>query len=232
MINLGVLKGALAEDASSKAIVRSFFTGKENLTKIQAIKKISPESFGALKEEFINQSLIEYSSRSSPTGIKSTQFLDALNKKYGDEFLKEVFDGSKGPGIEEVKHILNVTERIEKTFKKTDIDKMGGAEKKALMDSFVGLVANIKFKAVNGVSALIRGRMPRDHALRQIITKEGIDKYVASYPGKIDKKTVLRQMNDMIAEWKFYDKLEAAGEVGKRATKQELRRDAEQSTND
>lgn len=68
--NVGVIKNALVEDASAKAIVKNFFTGAENIQKIEAIKKISPESFSALKEEWINQMLTEFRSRESKTGFK------------------------------------------------------------------------------------------------------------------------------------------------------------------
>lgn len=222
--NVGVLKNALDEDASRKAIVRSFFTGKDNLDKVKRIKAISPESFSNLKEEFVDQLLNEYSSRETATGIKSSQFLDAVNKKYGSEFLQEVFDGADGPGLKEVKDLLTVTERIDKTFRSAKPDQMSEQQKKGMMDLMVGVAANVKFKALNGMSALIKGRMPKDHPLFEIMTREGFDKYVRDYPGKIDRRSTLRKLNDMLADVKLYRQVEAAGaETVKRGTKQYLR---------
>lgn len=223
--NVTTLKRALNEDASAQAIVKSFFTGKENLQKIKAIKQISPESFGALKEEWVNQLLMEYGSRKSATGLKSTQFLDAINKKYGDQFMREVMNDGPGPNIDTVKKILTVTERIEDTYHKVGVDKMSEQQKKGVMDAAIGLVANIKFKTINGLSALLRGRGPQDSVLMQIMTRDGIDKYIAEYPGKIDKIGTYKKFNDLLAQTRFYKMADeaaksqaakAASEYGKR----------------
>lgn len=208
--NVETLKRALNEESSAKAIVKNFFTGKENLQKIKAIKQISPESFDALKEEWVNQLMIDYASRKNATGLKSSQFLDALNKKYGDEFLTEVI-GKDGKDLKNLKNVLTVTERLDQTFKKVDVDKMSEEQKRGIMDTFVGLLADIKFKTVNGIAALLRGGKGRDHVLHKIMTRDGIDKYVASYPGKIDKKGIAEKLNKILAENKFYKAVEEAG---------------------
>ncbi len=204
-MNVGTLKNALMEDSSAQAIVKNIFTGKENLQKVQAIKKISPESFAALKETFVNQLLTEYSSRENATGLKSSQFLDAINKKYGDQFLHEVFDGGKGPGLDTVKKILTVTERIEQQTKRSTVDNMSEQQKKGIVDAATGLFFDIKFKTINGVNAVLRGTSSGDNILTQILTRDGVDKYVANYPGRaIDKKLVHDQLNQYLAESKFY----------------------------
>lgn len=228
-MNVAMIKEGLNGDASSKAIVKTFFTGKENLQKIKAIRRISPESFGHLKEEFVNQLISDYASRETKTGFKSSQFLDAVNKKYGDEFLNEVFKGTEGPGLKEVKQLLTVTERIESTFKKVKADTLSEEQKKGMMNLVVGLAADVKFKTLNGLSALIKGRLPRDHALYEVMTQKGFDKYVADYPGKIDRRSTLRKLNDMLADIKVYRAVEAAGaETVKRGTKQYIRGEAQQ----
>lgn len=204
MTNIGVLKSALNEDASARAIVRSFFTGKENLARVKAIKQLSPESFSALKEEWINQMMIDYGSRETRTGFKSGALLDALDKKYGKEFLKEVLNDGPGPNLETVRNIAKVTERIELMSRGVSADKMSEAQKKAIADAGIGLIANIKFKVMNGVTGLFSNFGRKDSALMDILSRDGIDKYVANYPGKIDKKTLTKRLTDALAEYKFY----------------------------
>jgi hypothetical protein len=203
--NLKVLKTTLNEDSSAKAIVKNFFTGSENLQKIKAIKKLSPESFASLKEEWLNQTMIQYSSRKEKTGFKATEFLNSIDKQYGKQFVKEVLDDGPGPNTETVRNFLKVAERLNETIKKAgDIDKAGEGKKKAIMDTAIGWIGDIRFKSVNGISALLKGISGEDNAIIQIMTRDGIDKYVAAYPGRIDKKTVAKQLNDILAESKFY----------------------------
>ena len=234
--NVGVLKRSLDKDASSKAIVQTFFTGKENLKKIEAIKKIHPDSFENLKREFVNTMINDFASRNPGTGWKSTQFLDAVNKKYGKEFLSKVLGPGGKPGevgLKEVKHLLNVTERIDKTFIKTKPRDMTDAQKQGMMDIFMGLVANVHFKLVNGVSSVLKSRLEKNHPFFEIMTREGMDKYVANYPGKIDRKGTLRKANDILADIKLW---RTAGDVERevrgRAVKATLRNEGQKATND
>lgn len=206
--NLQVLKGALNENASSKAIVSTFFNGKENLEKIKAIKKVSPESFANLKSEFVNQMLVDYASRETKSGVKSTAFLDAMNKKYGDQFLKEVLnDGGPGPNLDTVKNILKVTERIDIMSKGRSADVMSEEQKKGLMNIAIGLFADVKFKTVNGITSMFQ-RGGEDNAILQIMTRDGIEKYVSNYPGKINKKDVVSTLNNVLAHSKVFGALD------------------------
>jgi len=228
--NIETLKGALDSEQSAKAIVKNIFTGKENLQKVKAIKKLSPESFAGLKEEWINQMLIDFSSRESKTGFKSGAFLDAIDKKYGKEFVHEVLNDGPGPGMETVRKLLMVNERIESQLKNKKVDQLSEGQKKSVMDILVGLVGGIKFKTTNGLSSLFTGMGKEEKALMEIMTRDGIDKYVASYPGKIDKQKVSSQLHDMLAQYRImrmsYPKaakgVDAAGSVLKRGAKREI----------
>jgi hypothetical protein len=224
--NVGTLKNALNEDASAKAIVKGIFTGKENLAKVQAIKKISPESFGALREEFVNQMLVDYGNRSSATGFNSERFMKAVNSQYGEQFMKEVFGGSDD--LVRVKNLLSVTERIEKTFKGASVDTMSEQQKRGIMDSFIGVVTGMKFKTLNGVSAIMRGTTSREHIINQIMTRDGIDQYVANYPGKVDKKELYGKLNQVLAENKFYEMARKAGEPMQRPLKAGMKQEAQE----
>ncbi len=215
--NVGVLKNALNEDASAKAIVKNVFTGKDNLEKVRAIKSISPESYASLKEEFVNQMLLEYGSRTSKTGFKSSQFMDSMNKKYGDEFLKEVMNEGKGPSLQTVKDLVTVTERLEETFRRSDVDKMSDKQKTGLMNATIGVLMKSPVKAVSGIGSLLTGQKGTENALIQIMTRDGIEKYVANYPGKIpDKAKMLQQLSNILAESRVY---RAGMKQGERATK-------------
>lgn len=200
MDNIKVLKHSLNEDASAKAIVNSFFTGKENLQKIKAIKQVSPESFAGLREEFANKLLVDFANRKSPTGYNSEAFLSAIDKKYGKEFLSEVFNDGKGANLDTLRKVLTVNERIESQFKNITADNASEAQKKGAMNILIGLLADMKFKSVNGVTAVLQGSTGKDKLLFDIMTRDGIDRYVASYPGKVDKKTVAKNLADMMAQ--------------------------------
>lgn len=199
MDNLKTLKNVLKENASSKAVVSSVFTGKENINKIKAIKAVAPEQFPALKEEFINQMLEQFSSRETKTGLKSTAMLDAMHKKYGKQFMEEVLNDGPGPNYDTVKKVLLVTERMEKQFKDIKVDKAPEQMKQGVMNTLIGVLGNIRFKSINGISSLLKGVDGAEHAAIQIMTRDGIDKYVANYPGKIDKAAVSQNLKDLLA---------------------------------
>lgn len=233
--NVSTLKNVLDEEASAKAIVTNIFTGKQNLPRIRAIKSLSPESFGALKEEWVTQQLQKFASRESPTGYNSGQFLDALNKQYGPEFMREVLDGGPGPNSDTIKKILTVTDRIEKQYKGVKVDQMTEETKKGAMNLLIGLMGDIKFKTTNGITSLLKGAKGQDNVLLEIMTRDGIDKYVAQYPGRgMDKAKISQQLTNMLAESRAMKMLgktvdnAAVKRTGKRAAVSATARDKSQ----
>jgi hypothetical protein len=210
MGNVTQLKAVLKDNASAKAVVSSVFTGKENLNKVKALKSIAPEEFPALKEEWINQMLTEYSSRSSSTGLKSGAFLDSLDKKYGKQFVKEVLDDGPGANSETLRKILTVTERLESQMKGVKVDQLSDQRKQGIMNTVIGLAANIKFKSINGITGILRGSKNKDSALLEIMSRDGIDRYIAKYPGKIDSAAVRKNLSDMLAQHKLFKQIEGA----------------------
>lgn len=212
--NTEQLQNVLRGDVSAKTIVSGIFKGKENLANVRALKSIvganSPE-YGALKEEFVNQLLMKHSADSA-TGFNSTNFLKDIEQNYGDSFMKEVLnDGRSGPNYDTVKQLLTVGKRIESTFRGVKPEMASEKAKQDAMNAAIGILANIKFKAVNGIAGLFGAAKPKDSALFQIMSRDGIEKYVANYPGKIDKKAVTQNLQDLLAQYKFYRK--AAAEV-------------------
>lgn len=209
MDNLKTLKNVLKDNASAKAVVSSVFTGKENINKIKAIKSVAPEQFPALKEEFINQLLEQYGSRESKTGLKSGALLDAMNKKYGKQFMEEVLNDGPGANYDTLKKVLLVTERMENQFKNIKVDQAPEQVKQGAMNTMIGLLGNIKFKSVNGITSMLKGTKGQDNVLVQIMTRDGIDKYIANYPGKVDKAQVSKNLKDILARSKVINKFGA-----------------------
>mgnify|MGYP001616498572 CR=1 FL=1 len=219
--NMGTLKNVLRDDASAKAIVGNLFTGKESLPRIRAIKSLTasdPAVMDALKEEFINQQLLKHADRSSALRYNAKGMLDSLNKQYGPEFMHEVL----GPeGSQTIKDLLLVGERLQNTFQGSRVDELSQQAKQGGMNTVIGLFANIKFKAINGMTALVTaGAKSREAPLFEIMTRDGIDKYVAAYPGRIDKPSVAKNLKDALAQYKV---MRALGNQYDKATKMDAR---------
>ncbi len=218
MDNLRTLKSVLKDNASLKAVVSSVFTGKENINKIKAIKSVAPEQYPALKEEFINQMLEKYGSRETKTGLKSGAMLNAMEKQYGRQFMEEVLNDGPGANYDTLRKVLLVTERMENQYRGAKVDQMPEQVKQGAMNTMIGLVGDIKFKAINGISALLKGSKGQEHILTQIMTRDGIDRYIANYPGKIDKAAVSKNMKDLLAHQRVISKFKSLpGEVAENA---------------
>lgn len=209
--NVDTLRNALNEDSSAKAIVNKFFTGPENLQKIQAIKRLSPDSAAALKEEFVNKLLTDYANRESKTGFSSGKFLNDVNKKYGNQFLKEVFDDGPGPNLDTVKQLLLVNERLENTYKGVKVDTMSEEQKRGVMNLVIGLYGSMKGRVADGAKAIFGRQSEKESALIGVMTRDGIDKYVGAYPGKIDKELVRSRLAEVLAQHRVLSDVAAKG---------------------
>ncbi len=88
---------------------------------------------------------------------------------------------------------------------------MSEAQKQGAMNIMIGMLGNIKFKTINGIQALFKGTSQGDNVLMQIMSRDGIDKYIGAYPGKINKEQVYKNLLDMQAENKLYKKLKDTG---------------------
>jgi len=221
--NIGTIRSALNEDASAKAVVASIFTGKENLAKVQKLKQISPESFASLKEEWVSQRLSEFADTSSPTGLNSKNFLKSINSKYGDTFMKEVVNDGPGANLETLKAALTVAERVESTFKGVAIDKLSDSQTKGAVNMLVGFAAKSPSRLMSGLAQIIGRPGAEESALMQILTRDGIDQYVANYPGKIDKQATWKKLNDFMGNYKLIKAAESYGpRPVKAAIKQKL----------
>lgn len=211
--SVDTLRNVLKSEQGAKAIVSSLFTGKDSVSRVRAMKSLtkdSPEVWAALKEEFINQNLLtKYrNSSGSPTGFNSKAMLDSMDKQYGPEFMKLVLDDGPGPNRQTVRNILTVTERLESTYKGAKVDAMDEKAKQGAMNVLVGLFGGIKFKTINGVQGLFMSEAKNTgKLLHDIMTRDGIDRFVQQYPGRIDKKAVTQNLRDFMAQYRVMQQL-------------------------
>jgi len=219
--NTEQLGGALRGDVTAKTIVSSFFKGKENLANIRALKAITGNDsaqWGALKEEFVNQLMVKHSS-DGPTGFNSGAFLKDLQQNYGDDFIREVLnDGKAGPNLDTVKNLLTVGKRIEAIQKGVRADSANEKVKQGVVDAGIGLIAGIKFKAVNGIMSLLGANTGQEKALFEILNREGFEKYLGKYPSK-DKARIARTLEEMMMKYNAARegsrKVKAVTDIGK-----------------
>jgi len=230
--NVAVLDGALNEESSAKAIVSQIFTGKENLEKIRAIKKIDPASFGALKSEWIGQMMDKYASPESITKMKSQSFLDALDKQYGADFVKEVLNDGPGANYQTLKDTLTVMARIEHMSghvpgKETAVGELTGAQEKAIVNTALGGLFNSPMRMISGIASMFSSRGARMSDLEKILTRDGIDKYITDYPGRAaDKAKLVDKVNTFLASSKAFRALknsEITSRAANIATKDQAR---------
>lgn len=237
-VNTEQLSNVLRGDVTSKTLVSSMFRGKENLANIRAIKSItgadSPE-WGGLKEEFVNQLLVKHAS-DGPTGFNSAAFMKDLKNNYGDDFIKEVLDdGKAGPNYKTVQNLLTVGKRIEATQKGVQADTASEEIKKGIVGTAIGLLADVKFKTINGVSSILGATGSKESALMEILNRDGFEKYLAGYEGK-DRAGIARMLERMQSVYNStrasHRSVEAVTDIGKdlvdvtkRAAKANTRKD-------
>lgn len=200
MSNIDVIRNALDVDSSAQAIVGKFFTGRDNVDKLKAIQSLSPESFENLRAEWINQQLMKFKSRDKVTGYDASQFLNQIDKKFGPEFMNLVFPKQEQRTIT---NFLTVMERLNKTFEGGKLDMASEKLKQAQMNVFMGLVAKVHFKFINGLSSMLRGGAKGEDAAIKLLSRDGIDKYVANYPGKINKNELSQKLKNFVAQYRI-----------------------------
>lgn len=200
MNNIGTLRNALDSDSSAQAIVGKFFNGRENVQMLKSIQTLSPNSFDNLRAEWLNQQMTKFKSRDTATGFQAGQFLDKLDKQYGPEFMGLVFPKEEQ---KTVRNFLTVLERIDKTIPQGKINSVSEKQKQGLINGLIGVVGDIKFKWVNGLGAMSSDRKAGERAAVQLLTRDGIDKYVADYPGKVaDKAQLAQKLKDFVAAYR------------------------------
>lgn len=238
--NIDTLRNVLKDDASAKAIVGNVFTGKENLPKIRALKSLvgesNPEVWSALKEEWINQQLIKNSTSSTTTPFRydAKKFISSLDKQYGPEFMREVLDDGVGPGSQTIRNLLKVGQRLQETYKLPKADDMSEKMKQGAMNTVIGILGDIKFKAVNGVMSLVGTAKDKEHPLFELMTRDGIDKYVTAYPGRLTpekKRTITQNLTDMLGQYRVMRRLKQGyGAASKTQQRMPFGRDKAQDT--
>lgn len=210
--NLRTLKKGITGTQSRKAIVQTFFTGKENLEMVRLIKKISPESFDLLREEFAEALIRKHGeSATSATGLKSGTFLNTIKNTYGEEFMKTVFDSGNPVDVQikDMINILNVTERIEKVARNKTVDTMEEKQKQGLIDAVTGLAFGVKFKLVNGVQHALSGNKGAGKLIADIVSRDGAGKYVKDLP-KAQQEQAKNFLEKFVSKYKITSQIDEA----------------------
>lgn len=233
--NTQELSSMLGDNRSTKSIVNYFFQGKDNVNRIDALRAItggdSPQ-WGQLKEEFINQLVTKHSSPDSATGFNSKAFMKDLQTNYGDGFIRKVLnDGKNGPNFETVKNLLTYGERIEGMSRAVkNVETAPEAQKKGLVDAVIGMGAGLKFKVVNGVMNILGAGSGQEKALFEILNRDGIDKYVQDYPGKINKPETAKFLGALLNRYNDAKREALIGRTVRGLGKYEMSRDKSSAT--
>lgn len=253
--NVDTLRSVLDKDMSAKSVANYFFGEGSDRERITVLKKLLGENshqFGALKEEWLNQQMIEYGSKAgSPTRFNSEGFLKALTKN--ETFAKEVMNTKAGPNFETIKNMLTVGQRIEAIQRGVKADEASDKVAKGMANMFVGWLGRMPSRMLNGASTLLGIETGEQKALMELFNRNGYEKYLAEYRGKGDKKVMAKQIESMLVRYNAARagsrKIEAlhnvgkgivkgavkvgkgAGEVGKRGTRATIREDVMRSDN-
>jgi hypothetical protein len=198
------LSGVLDNEVSAKAIVQHFFTGKSAIKRVNALKTIvgtdSPQ-WGALKEEFLNQVLLDGASSKSATGFDSAGVLKTIKNKYGDDFVSEVLDQGTGPNSTTLKNLLTVGERIEASQRGLKIDNLSEQQKKAQVESLFGFLYNSSYRMVNGAAKMLGLAGDKEAVLMEILNREGVEKYLSSYKESAKKQKIASVIEPMLQNY-------------------------------
>lgn len=229
--NLDQLSSALNGEVTARTLVKSFFKGKENLANVRALKKLTGNDsaqWGALKAEFVDQLIVDFGGKSTPTRFESEKFLNAIKTQYGEPFLREVLDDGKvGPNFDTIKNLLTVGRRIEAEQVGLKPDTAAESVKQGIFNTMAGLVANYGSRTLSGVSTILGVNSGQKKAVFEMLNRDGFEKYLAGYKGK-DKAKVAAAIQKLTSQYnaaragsKVLQTVEQAGRRGAKATLRE-----------
>lgn len=229
------LSGVLDREVSAKAIVNHFFTGGAAPERINALKTVigtdSPQ-WGALKEEFLNQFLLNGAALKSATGFKSGAMLGELKKKYGENFVREVLDTGTGPNVSTLKNLLTVGERIEATQRGMKVNDMTEKQTKAAAEAGIGYILASPYRVIKGSVSMLKNALKgKDAAFAEVLNRDGVEKYLSSYKGSKNKQAAAKHIEAWLGEWnamraadtRVNQVLDAGKDVAKRGTRAYVR---------
>lgn len=187
--NVGDLQGVLGDNRSTKSIVNFFFSGKDNVPRIDALKAIvgkdSPQ-WGQLKEEFINQLLVKHADANSKTGFNSGKLLKDLEQGYGPDFMKKIMNEGSGPNYQTVKDLLTYGQRLEAAERGIkNVDDASETVKKGLGNLAISMWLGLKGQGLSAMKSIVGAGSNQERALMEILSRDGVDKYIKDYPGKM-----------------------------------------------
>lgn len=184
-------------DMGANAVVKSVFNkGKTAIGDLRDMKAIlgksNPEVWDRLRGEFIDQLALKHT-KSGPTGFNAAAFEKELNS-YGDEFLGIVYDGAKS-NVSDLRNLIKVAARIEKT--NIPANGMSETAKEALVKDAAKAAFTSKYLKVNALLSVFGIAKGRKNVLLDILTKDGVDKYVQGLP-KAQRDFASARMKEMV----------------------------------
>lgn len=187
--NVGDLQGVLGDNRSTKSIVNFFFSGKDNVPRIDALKAIvgkdSPQ-WGQLKEEFVNQLLVKHADANSKTGFNSGKLLKDLEQGYGPDFMKKIMNEGSGPNYQTVKDLLTYGQRLEAAERGIkNVDDASETVKKGIGNLAISMWLGLKGQGLSAMKSIVGAGSNQERALMEILSRDGVDKYIKDYPGKM-----------------------------------------------
>lgn len=226
--NVDTLRSVLDKDMSAKSVANYFFGEGSDRERITVLKKLLGENshqFGALKEEWLNQQMIEYGSKAgSPTRFNSEGFLKAITKS---DAAKEVMNTKAGPNFETIKNMLTVGQRIEAVQRGVKADEASDKVAKGMANMFVGWLGRMPSRMLNGASTLLGIETGEQKALMELFNRNGYERYLAEYRGKGDKKVIAKHIESMMTRYNAArsakNKVNATLDIGKDLTKRGTR---------
>lgn len=237
--NVDELAKVMDGDMSNKAVIKYFFKEAKGPERIRALKKIlksDSHQFQAAREEFVMDMMVEYGNKADKlTRYNATAFLNDINRKYGKEFMQEVFDDPKV--VQKLKDQLTLAQRFEATTKGIKSNQMTKEQAKAGADVLAGAAFGVRFKYIGGLMRLLRLDDGKENAAMELMNRDGFHKYIKDYKGQGDKSVIARNVEEMLMRYNSaraaHKKTAEVLDIGKDITKRGIRAEVrEESSRD
>jgi len=184
----------------SHAVVKTLLgKGKESVGEARALsallKESHPDAWNSLKAEWADQTIEQFRDKKSVTGFNTDALLKHLNGGDGKEMLRVLYDGNEGNAADLIKTI-KFAGRINDSY--VPVAQMTDEKKKQVVRNGIGAILASKYIAVMSLVRLTgtsRGGMDN---LTEILTQDGIDKYIDGSVPKAQRSFVARKLREYV----------------------------------
>lgn len=181
-------------DMGANAVIRTVFSksGKEAAGEVRnlraVLQKSHPEAWDRLKGEYIDQLVEKHITKID--GYKPGKLLSELST----DAVTALFDGQEKQ-LTQIRNLVTVAERVRGT--KITAEGMTTLEKEGLLrDVGRGLTGSGLVKVTSFFNLFGIGKTNEKNALREIITKEGVEQYLGQVPPK-QRAYVAEKLNQL-----------------------------------